>query len=213
MGKLYYFYGAMNSAKSANLLTKAWQFREAGCEVFLLKPTFDTRDEGVIKSRAITESQKCYTFDKDKDVFQLVYSLLGQVMYEKRKIGKVVVFMDEVNFCTKEQVEQLFKLTRTPYDISVFAYGLKTTYQNTLFESSERLMVLSDSITELKSMCHCGEKATTHLRKVGDKYIFVGDDYIVGDVVGEESYISLCQTCWHIEYDKENNNHGTTISC
>lgn len=211
MGKLYYFYGTMNSAKSANLLTKAFQFKESNCEVIMLKPSFDTRDKGVIKSRAITTPQSCHVFDKNKDVFQLVYSLLGQVMANKRKIGKVVVFVDEVNFITKEQVEQLWRLTRTPYDISVFAYGLKTTYQNTLFEASEQLLVLSDSITEIKSMCcKCNNKATTHLRKIKDKYVFDGDECIVGDINGQdETYESVCETCWYIEYDKESNENGS----
>ena len=206
MGKLYYFYGCMNSAKSANLLTKAFQFRQSGCEVILLKPSFDTRDKDVIKSRAITESQECYVFDKDKDVFQLVYSILGQVMSNKRKLGKVVVFVDEISFATKEQVEQLWRLTRTPYDISVFAYGLKTTYLNTLFEASEQLLVMSDSINEIKSMCtHCSSKATTHLQKVGDTYVFNGEDYLVGDITGGETvYESVCETCWFVEYDKVN---------
>lgn len=208
MGKLYYFYGCMNSAKSANLLTKAYQFRQSGCEVILLKPSFDTRDKDVIKSRAITQSQECYVFDKDKDVFQLVYSILGQVMTSKRKLGKVVVFVDEVSFATKEQVEQLWRLTRTPYNISVFAYGLKTTYLNTLFEASEQLLIMADKVEEIKSMCcKCNEKATTHLRQVGDKYIFDGEDCIVGDVNGdEEVYLSVCATCWHIAYDKTKGN-------
>lgn len=205
MGKLYYFYSCMNGAKSANLLTKAHQFKESGCNVLLLKPSFDTRDEGVIKSRAILEPQPCYVFDKDTNVFRLVYSLLGRIMEEKRKIGKVCVFVDEVNFATKKQIEQLWELTRSPYDISVFAYGLKTTYQNELFEASEKLLILSDSITEMKSMCSqydCSQKATTHLRKIGDKYVFQGETTIVGDVQGDEKYESVCMSCWYKEYDK-----------
>lgn len=207
MGKLYYFYSCMNGAKSANLLTKAYQFREAGCEVILLKPSFDTRDSGVIKSRAITEPQECYVFDSKDNLFRKIYSLMGRLMDEKKTImNNVVVFVDEVSFITKEQVQQLWEISRCPYNVSVFTYGLKNTYQNTLFEASQELLVLADSVQELKSMCMthgCLNKATTHLRKVGDDYVFVGDDLIVGDINGEESYTSVCQQCWHKAYEKE----------
>ena len=172
MGKLYYFYSCMNGAKSANLLTKAYQFREAGCEVILLKPSFDTRDKGVIKSRAITESQECYVFDSNDNLFRKIYSLMGRLMDEKKTImNNVVIFVDEVSFITKEQVKQLWEISRCPYNVSVFTYGLKNTYQNTLFESSQELLVLADSVQELKSMCMthgCLNKATTHLRNVGN---------------------------------------------
>lgn len=201
MGKLYYFYSCMNGAKSANLLTKAYQFKEAGCEVILLKPSFDTRDSGVIKSRAITDPQECYVFDSKDNLFRKIYSLMGRLMDEKKTImNNVVVFVDEVSFITKEQVQQLWEISRCPYNVSVFTYGLKNTYQNTLFEASQELLVLADSAQELKSMCMthgCLNKATTHLRKVGDDYVFVGDDLIVGDINGEESYTSVCQQCWH----------------
>lgn len=201
MGKLYYFYSCMNGAKSANLLTKAYQFKEAGCEVILLKPSFDTRNSGVIKSRAITEPQECYVFDSKDNLFRKIYSLMGRLMDEKKTImNNVVVFVDEVSFITKEQVQQLWEISCCPYNVSVFTYGLKNTYQNTLFEASQELLVLADSVQELKSMCMthgCLNKATTHLRKVGDDYVFVGDDLIVGDINGEESYTSVCQQCWH----------------
>lgn len=215
MGKLYYFYGTMNSLKSGTLLTKAHQFKEAGCEVILLKPTFDTRDEGVIRSRAISTSQECFVFDKGKNLFQLVYSIMGQMLNEKKTImNNVVVFVDEVSFVTKEQVQQLWDLTRCPYNVSVFTYGLKNTYQNTLFESAQELLVLADKVEEIKSMCmgnRCSNKATTHLRQVGDKFIFSGDECIVGDINGGEHYISVCQTCWHEIYEKGAVNHGKNL--
>lgn len=208
MGKLYFNYGCMNSLKSGTLLTKARQFADSGCEVILLKPDFDSRDKGVISSRAITTPQSCYVFGQDQDVFQLVYSIMGQMMNEKKSItGNVVVFVDEISFATKEHIKQLWRLTRCPYDVSVFTYGLKTTYMNTLFEPVEELMVLADKVEEIKSRCStkgCGKKATAHLRRIGDVYTFNGEERIIGDVKGEEKYESVCQTCWHETYDKEN---------
>ena len=201
-GKLRYYHGCMNSLKSGTLLTKAHQFKEAGCEVICLKPAFDTRNEGVIHSRAITSSQSCYVFDKDKDLFKFVYSIMGQMLQEGKNLYKVVVFVDEVNFITKEQVQQLWKLSRVTYGVNVFAYGLKNTYQNTLFEAAEELFVLADTVEEIKSMCNkCSNKATTHLRYVNEVPVFTGTECIVGDVNGTERYESLCQECWHKVYD------------
>lgn len=203
MAKLRYYYGCMNSLKSGTLLTKSWQFKEAGCEVICLKPSFDTRDEGIIHSRAISSSQPCYVFDKNKDLFKFVYSLMGQLMNEGKSLTNVVVFVDEVSFITKEQVEQLWRLTRCPYKVNVFTYGLKNTYQNTLFEAAEELLIRADTVEEIKSMCcSCSNKATTHLRYVNGKPVFAGDDCIVGDVAGEEFYSSVCQECWQLAYDQ-----------
>lgn len=202
-GKLRYYYGTMNSLKSGTLLTKAHQFKEAGCEVICLKPSFDTRNEGVIHSRAIASSQPCYVFDKDKDLFKFVYSIMGQLLNEGKSLTKIVVFVDEVNFVTKEQVEQLWRLSRSPYKINVFTYGLKNTYQNTLFEATEELLVLADTVEEIKSMCSkCSNKATTHLRYVNDKPVFTGEEHVIGDVEGEERFLSVCQSCWYKAHDE-----------
>ena len=205
-GKLRYYYGCMNSLKSGTLLTKAHQFKEAGCEVICLKPSFDTREKGVIHSRAISSSQPCYVFDKNKDLFKFIYSIMGQLLREGKDIYRVVVFVDEVSFITKEQVQQLWKLTRCPYNVNVFTYGLKNTYQNTLFESAEELLIVADTVEEIKSMCSvCTNKATTHLRYVNDKPVFTGEDCIVGDVAGEERYVSVCQECWHRVHNESHN--------
>lgn len=202
-GKLRYYHGCMNSLKSGTLLTKAHQFKEAGCEVICLKPSFDTRDEGIIHSRAIRSSQPCFVFDKDKDLFKFVYSIMGQMFQEGKDLYKVVVFVDEVNFITKEQVQQLWRLSRCPYKVNVFTYGLKNTYQNTLFEAAEELIILADTVEEIKSMCNkCSNKATTHLRYVNERPVFAGDECIVGDVSGVERYESLCQECWHRVYNE-----------
>lgn len=200
-GRLRYYYGTMNSLKSGTLLTKAYQFQESGCHVILLKPSFDTRDKGMISSRAITKSQPCYVFDKDKDLFQLVYSILGGMVAKQQSLDKIVVFVDEVNFITPEQVEQLWRLTRSPYKIDVFTYGLKNTYLNEPFPSSQKLFCIADTIEEIKSMCsRCLNKATTHLRFVDDKPVFDGETCIVGDVAGTERYESVCTTCWYEVY-------------
>lgn len=195
-GKLRYYYGTMSSLKTGTLLTKVHQFEQSGCNTILLKPSFDTRDDGIIKSRAICEGRPCVTFDKDANVFEIVKSLIV-------KNVKTVVFVDEVNFITPEQVKQLWQVTRKLGSVDVFTYGLKTNYLNELFESSKQLLIMADTVEEIKSMCsYCHNKATTHLRYVNDKPTFVGEVCIVGDVTGTEYYKSVCQDCWHKEFEK-----------
>ena len=75
MGKLRFYYGAMNSLKTGTLLTKVYQFEQCGCNTILLKPSFDTRDSGVIKSRAISEGRVCHTFDHNTDLYLLINTL------------------------------------------------------------------------------------------------------------------------------------------
>lgn len=201
MGKLRFYYGCMNSLKSGTLLTKVYQFEQCGCNAILLKPTRDTRDEGVIKSRAIIGERECTTFKHEEDVYILIKSLL-------KENSKNVVFVDEVSFANPSQVYHLWKASKE-LNVDVFCYGLKTNYMNELFEASKELLILADTIEEIKSMCsYCHSKATTHLYFVDDKLVFQGEVYAVGDIENVKSkkhYKSVCQECWHkhkFEFEK-----------
>lgn len=200
-GKLYYFYSTMNSGKSSTLILKEYQFRQSGSTTFVMKPSIDTRSNETIKSRAIVNELPCYVFDKDKDLFKFVFSLIGQTLIQSHELNDICVFVDEANFLTKEQVQQLFELTRSRYNIKVFCYGLKNTYKNELFESSERLLALADKVEEIKSKCstkHCENKATTHIRYVDGKPFLEGESINVGDVNADDDYYSsVCQSCFH----------------
>ena len=197
MKKLRYYYGCMNSMKSATLLMKAHQFEEAGCKVFLFKPAFDSRDYGEIRSRAIQYGRECIIFNKDVSLIFLILKKL-----DIKSEDRAVLFFDEINFMTKEQIKQLWVLSKH-HNIDVFCYGLKLNYKNELFEASKELLILADTVEEIKSMCSmCDNKATTHLRFINKKAVFEGEDYIVGDIIGEEKYLSVCQECYHIEWEK-----------
>ena len=200
-GKLYYFYSTMNAGKSATLILKEFQFRQSGSTTFVLKPMVDTRSEGTIKSRAIKNELDCYVFDKDTNLHKLVFSLMGQHLAQGNKLDDICVFVDEVNFITQEQVNQLFELTRSRYNIKVLCYGLKTNYLNEMFESVKRLMVLADNVEEIKSKCSvkgCENKATTHVRNCNGQVVMIGRGIKVGDVEEQDDYYaSVCQTCFH----------------
>lgn len=198
--KLRYYYGTMNSAKSANILMKTFQFEQSGCRVFLFKPAFDTRDLGEIRSRAIKYSRECFVFTKDVNVRDLVINVLQSNTEGEEK--PTVLFFDEINFMTREQVFQLWRLSKE-FDLDIYCYGLKLSYNNRLFDATEELIIMADTIEEIKSMCsRCKNKAKTHLRIVNGKAIFGDKDYIVGDISGEERYESVCTECWMKEHEK-----------
>ena len=202
MGKLRYYYGTMNSMKSATLLMKAHQFEQAGCNVFLFKPSFDSRDYGEIRSRAIQYGRDCIVFNKDVNLIDLISK---QLIINKNV--KTVLFFDEINFMTKEQIRQLWILSKHN-NIDIFCYGLRLSYNNRLFEASEELLILADTVEEIKSMCsRCDNKATTHLRLINDIPVFEGKDKIIGDISGTERYESVCQVCYHKEYKKRGQNY------
>ena len=177
MNKLRYYYGTMNSMKSATLLMKAHQFEQAGCKVFLFKPTFDSRDYGQIRSRAIQYGRECIVFSKDINLIDLVLKTLSINVKDR-----IVLFFDEINFMTREQIKQLWILSKHN-NIDIFCYGLKLSYNNRLFEASEELLILADTVEEIKSMCsRCDNKATTHLRLINDIPVFEWKDKIIGDI-------------------------------
>ena len=190
-GKLRYFHSCMNAGKSALLLMKSNQFEQCGVKPLVLKPMFDTRDEGIIKSRAIKDERECFLFGDNDDV----YSILCTMIKLKSKNGHVV-FVDEIQFAKPEHIEQLWRFAKN-FGIDVYCFGLKTKASNELFEPVHNLMVYADHVEEIKSMCNrCSNKATTHLMFVEDVPVTEYETSLqVGDIKGNTRYESLCQCC------------------
>lgn len=199
-GKLRYFYGTMSSSKSATLLMKQHQFNNSGIETILMKPDFDTRDVGVIKSRAISETKPCLIFSESVNVYNMLENIVNnnkiKGVYDNKSTTDTVVFVDEIQFATPEQIRQLWLFAKT-YKIDVYVFGLKTKASNELFDPVVNLFIYSDSIEELKSKCQrCKNKATTHLMFVGGEPVMeYGESLQVGDINGDVRYESLCQCC------------------
>lgn len=182
--KLYYIYGTMNSAKSLNLLAKAHQFEETGSKVLLLKPSFDTRTKNTIKTRVGLE-KPCIVIGENQNIAECISGHLDCD----------TIFVDECQFLSVEQIEQLWILSRS-LNKRIFCYGLKTDFNNNLFDASARLLVLADKVEELISKCQfCGSKATTHKKVGGDM-----TKNEVGDINSDSSvrYESVCQTCYRL---------------
>lgn len=193
MAKLYFYFGAMNSSKSANLLMNVYNYEQQNKNVLLLKPTFDVRSgEGLIKSR-VGLQHKATEFNDNNNLITIVenYKIINGETPD-------CVFVDEVHFATKEHIKQLVSIV-DDLEINVICYGLKNSYTGELFDSIKVLLAEANSVYEIKSSCEfCNSKATHHLRVVDGKIIRGGEQNIVGDIQGEEKYISVCRKHWYL---------------
>ena len=183
MAKLYFKFGAMNSSKTANALMTKFNYEEKGKKVWLIKPAIDTRDgEAVIKSRIGLEAVAEVIAD---DVSILERCPLNDID---------VIICDECQFLTPAQVDEL-RLITADYNIPVLCFGLMADFQTHLFPGSKRLVELSDSISEIKSICKCGSKAIVNARFDGEGNIQLeGEQVMIG---GNESYEGICWKCYH----------------
>ncbi|MCM1310462.1 MAG: thymidine kinase [Bacteroides sp.] len=187
-GKLYFRYGTMGSAKTALLLTTAYNFEERGMRYVCLKPIIDTREErNVIHSRIGIE-RECEWIMADTDLYQLAQKLC-------EKAGCLIEWflIDEVQFLTAAQVDQLARLV-DDYGINVICYGLRTDFRTHLFEGSRRLFEIADTIDEIKSTCTCGRKTIVNAR-LGANGDMVEEGAQV-EIGGDDKYIAVCRNCW-----------------
>lgn len=196
---LIFRYSTMSSGKSTSLLQVAFNYDEVGLTPILIKPKFDTRDEGVIKSRIGIMRGVDHLIDNNDNIFNLISG------YNNGDKDCDCVLVDEANFLTKEQARQLWQID-TQLNIPVIAYGLRVDYRGEGFEGSKELLTLAHKIEELKTVDETGKKCTMHLRKVNGSYVFEGNPTIVGDIVGEEKYESCTSIKWLNEYNKYKKN-------
>lgn len=187
MSKLYFKYGAMGSSKTAQALMTRFNYIQKGYDVLLIKPIIDNRDivdgEIVVKSR-IGIYANCKVFTKETNLYNFIKEL---GFLEDKK----VIIVDEAQFCTKEQVEQLHEVSTI---VPVLCYGLLTNFKTYLFEGSKRLIELAESISEIKSVCSCGRKATINGRFIAGKLVTEGEEIAIG---ADESYVGLCYNCYN----------------
>ncbi len=187
-GKLYFRYGTMGSAKTALLLTTAYNFEERGMTYSCMKPIVDTREkDNVIRSR-IGIQRKCTWIYHDTDIYQM-----AQEMFERTMTVIDWFLVDEAQFLTAEQVDQLARIV-DDYGSNVICYGLRTDFQTHLFEGSRRLFEIADTIDEIKSTCSCGRKTIVNARiDANGDFITEGAQVEIG---GDDRYIAVCRKCW-----------------
>lgn len=188
LGKLYFRYGTMGSAKTALLLTTAYNFEERKMAYRCLKPVVDTRDsKNVIRSRIGIE-RECDWIYHDTDLYEYARNLFAGD-------GKIIEWflVDEAQFLTTEQVDQLSRVV-DDFGCNVICYGLRTDFQTHLFEGSRRLFEIADTIDEIKSTCTCGHKTIVNAR-IDSNGDFVNEGAQV-EIGGDERYIAVCRKCW-----------------
>ena len=187
-GKLYFRYGTMGSAKTALLLTQAYNFEERGMRYVCLKPFIDNREgKNVIKSRIGIE-RECQWIYSDTNIYEL-----AQKIYEENMSVIDWILIDEAQFLCEEQVDQLARIV-DDFGSNVICYGLRTDFQSRLFEGSRRLFEIADSIDEIKSTCNCGRKTIVNAR-IDAKGDFVVEGAQV-EIGGDDRYIAVCRKCW-----------------
>ena len=191
MAKLYFKYGAMGSSKSAQALITKFNYEEKGMTVWLIKPGTDTRDGADIIRSRIGLKQTAQIICPDDDIID-----------EYHNAGSYdVIIADEAQFLTPLQIEGLRKLVDEE-DLPVLCFGLRTDFLTHFFPGSKRLMELADSITEIKTICECGRKATVNARFDDEGNIITeGDQVVLG---GNDRYTAMCHRCW-INKIKEQN--------
>ncbi len=194
MAKLYFRYGAMNCGKSTALQQVAYNYRERGMEVVIIKPIVDTKGGDKVVSRLGIEKEVDLSLNFSDNVRDRIH----QYINEKGDIHCVLV--DEAQFLKKSQVDQLFALAVRD-QIPVICYGLRTDFSMTGFEGSERLLLLAHSIEELKTICACGKKALLNGRKVDGEFVFEGNQIAI-DQENNITYESLCPHCYFEKKDR-----------
>ncbi|MDB2325297.1 thymidine kinase [Alphaproteobacteria bacterium] len=186
MAKLYFSYAAMNAGKSTILLQASHNYQERGMTTMLLTAALDGRHgTGRIGSRI--------GLDADASVFSPDTNMMA-IISDQHKAQKLnCVLVDEAQFLTDEQVWQLARVV-DEIGIPVMCYGLRTDFQGNLFPGSARLLAIADNLREIRTICHCGRKATMVIRQDSEGRVITDGAQV--DIGGNEKYISLCRKHW-----------------
>ena len=183
MAKLYFNYSSMNAGKSTMLLQANHNYIERGMKPRIYTSDLDNRfGEGEIVSR-IGLKAKSNIFTSKTNIYKEVLNISNNSIVD-------CVLIDEAQFLTQNQVIQLGKVV-DELDIPVLAFGIRTDFQGNLFEGSKYLLAWADNLKEIKTVCHCGRKATMVLR-LNAKGEVVSDGTQI-EIGGEEKYVSVCR--------------------
>jgi len=188
MAKLYFHYSTMNAGKSTILLQASHNYHERGMQTYLLTARFDDRaGPGRIASR-IGIGTEADGFDASSEMFEKIKNRLAS--------GPCAcIFIDEAQFLTAAQVWQLARAV-DDLGVPIMCYGLRVDFRGELFPGSAALLALADEMREVRTICHCGRKATMVVRRGPDgQVVMAGDQVQIG---GNERYESLCRRHWRL---------------
>lgn len=190
MAKLYFRHGAMGCGKTMQLLQVAFNYEERGHKVCVIKPATDTRNGTKLLTRIGPERETDFCFDRNLDLFEKISKEFSDVH---------CVLVDEAQFLTKEQVDQLMMVV-VKLDIPVIAYGLRLNFkrEDGGFEGATRLLQQAHEIDEIKTICECGRKAVYNARFIDDKLVADGPDILIDDPKHKTKveYKAICAHCY-----------------
>ncbi len=183
MAKLYFKYGAMGSSKTANALITKFNYEERGMKVWLIKPSLDDRDGADVVRSRIGLSENAYIVSSVTDIYSVFSS---DPDYH-------AIIADECQFFSADQIDQLRHIV-DEFDVPVLCFGLRTDFLTHMFEGSRRLFEVADSISEIKTICSCGDKAIVNARiDENGNIVTEGGQILIG---GNDSYVAMCHKCW-----------------
>ena len=183
MAKLYFNYSSMNAGKSTMLLQANHNYTERGMNAQLYTSELDTRFGNDEITSRIGLKKKSNIFTTKTNIYSDIFNKNNEVLVD-------CLLIDEAQFLTKEQVAQLGMIV-DKLDIPVLAFGIRTDFQGNLFEGSKYLLAWADNLKEIKTVCHCGRKATMVLR-INDKGQVIEDGMQI-EIGGEDKYVSVCR--------------------
>ena len=188
MAKLYFSYATMNAGKSTLLLQASYNYQERGMRTAIFIAAFDDRaGQGRISSR-IGLTSDAIAFDRSDDLYRHIEELNADGS------GAIAcVFVDEAQFLSEEQVWQLARVADR-LSIPVMAYGLRTDFQGKLFPGSRALLAIADEMREVRTICHCGRKATMVVRLGADGKVAKSGAQV--EIGGNDKYVSYCRRHW-----------------
>ncbi len=189
MAKLYFNYSTMNAGKSTLLLQAAHNYREGGMQTYLMTAQVDHRAGQARIASRIGIGEVADTFAPDEDMF-------AKIAARQSATPAACIFIDEAQFLTKDQVWQLARAV-DDLGVPIMCYGLRVDFQGNLFPGSAALLAWADEMREVRTICHCGKKATMVVRKGPDgQALRDGAQVVIG---GNETYVSLCRRHWRAE--------------
>lgn len=186
MSKLIFRYGSMNASKSAQLIMDWYNSNENNKQTIVFKPSTDTRMYDIVHSRAVNTEVKAVCINPEENNVMYKYVMANQ--------SARIVLVDEVQFLTKKQIEELAKIVDV-IGVTVIAYGLMTNFKGELFEGSKRLVELSDVVERIRSECTiCDKEGIMNARFINGEFATDGEEILIG---AEETYKVLCRRCYN----------------
>jgi thymidine kinase len=182
----------MNSGKSTALLQAAFNYEERGQQVLLAKPQIDTKGDSLIVSRLGVSRSVDFTVAPADDIY-VAFTIERERVRRETGLDVSCLLVDEAQFLTEGQVDDLLRIAILE-SVPVLAYGIRTDFQTVAFPGSRRLLEIAHSLEELKTICRCGRKAMFNARKVGERFVFDGDQVAIDE--GDVTYESLCGACY-----------------